>query len=700
MPVQFSIPDAPKRYSVAMDYFRGVDMMNAPTNVASSRSPECPNMIRSDVGKVRKRMGFHTTDTFSDGAINGVWVLRGGAREVVKWWPDGQTLVHVGKSLYARDYEEGRDILNSIGDGEDEETDPGGGGATGGEDQAELFAIGTGGDERPEVPPNWEEDGFKEVNVPDRQPGWTSTWRKVGDGILQDTRSWGVQFQGKFYILDGENIWVWDGKTVKSITEYATVPTIIAARSPSNGGGTRLNSFNLLGTDWFEQFKYEAGAKTYILSTPGLEAVVSVETLFGSEWITLQESQYTVDLEAGTVKLHETPDEPPLGQDNVRIRCRKDREQQSRITHCRFGILYGVNGAQDRLFLSGNPEYPSRDFYSEYNDLAYFADDAYCEAGQDEGEIVGYSVVSGLLAVHRKYGRDDRNIIVRSGALDSEGKAVFKTENSIQGAGAVSSWAFASLDGEPLFLTDQGVYAITARELTGERYGQSRSFYILPALTASRTLAEDSAVIWKDFYVLADQGRLYLLDGLQKAYSRDEPNSAYQYECYYFTGIPARVLWVEDGKLCFGTEDGRLCAFYTDPEDRNSYSDNGAAIDAWWDTPDLDGGGFWRNKTFRYIACRLAAALYTGVTIWAQTKGVWRQVYTDRGKAWCFDWNYVDMEHFTFNSDRTPHTLGGKIKLKKVDKVRFRFRNDKLDESFGLYAVGVEYTEPGTRYKG
>ncbi len=86
---QFSIPAAEPKYSVTIDYFRGVDLLNSPSNVDESRSPAAPNMVRDQVGKVRKRMGYTTRTTAPNGGrINGVHFL-------------GQDrLVHAGTSLY------------------------------------------------------------------------------------------------------------------------------------------------------------------------------------------------------------------------------------------------------------------------------------------------------------------------------------------------------------------------------------------------------------------------------------------------------------------------------------------------------------------------------------------------------------------------------------------------------------------------
>lgn len=626
MAVQFNVPSGPTIYTQAIDYFKGVDLYNAPTNVEPCRSPEAPNMIRDEVGKVRKRMGYHTVDTFP-GKINGVYVL------------NGKRLVHCGTALYAQ---------------------------------------GEGGGEMP---------GYKLL---------TST--------LADDRSWGVQMNGKLYLLDGVRMLVVDGDQVKDATEVATVPVVLISKKPT-GGGTQLNPFNLLSRWWTEQFNGETGVTAYHLCAGGLDAdKVKVEIAqTDGTWKALTEgTDFTVDREKGIVTFKAAPGEPPVtGTDNVRITAAKTRDgYPHRITKCKTGILYGVNGAQDRLFVTGNPDCPNLDFYSAYNDPTYFGDTWYCQVGQDDGEIMGYSVVGNLLAAHKSHSEDGRNIVVRSGSMDSGGNAIFPIVNTIQGEGAVSRRAFGAMSSEPVFLTPLGVYAITAQELTGERYSQQRGLYLSTAIQQEPGLENAVSVVWRDFYVLAVNERVYLLDGLQKEYAKDAPQSSFQYEGYYWENIRARVLWVEAGKLCFGTEDGKLCQFYDEPDDPNSYNDDGAAIMAYWDTPDLDGHGFWKNKTFRYVACRLAAAVVTGVKIFAQVRGLWRQIFDAGQKARYLDWSYINFEKFVFSADRTPRTLGGKIKLKKVDKVRFRFQNGELNEPFGLYSVGFEYTEPGSRYKG
>ena len=72
--------------------------------------------------------------------------------------------------------------------------------------------------------------------------------------------------------------------------------------------------------------------------------------------------------------------------------------------------------------------------------------------------------------------------------------------------------------------------------------------------------ADAYAYIWRDFYLISTGGgRVYLLDGLQKSYERDNPYSSFQYECYVWENVPARVFWEDaEGRLCFGDASARL----------------------------------------------------------------------------------------------------------------------------------------------
>lgn len=621
----FNVPSESPKYNSVIETFRGVDLNNSPSNVDKSRSPEAPNMIRDQVGKVRKRMGYTTIATAPNGgAINGRYLL------------GSEQLVHAGEKLYKL-----------------------------------TFAQ----------------------SVP--------TFTEIG--TMANEKSRGFVFDEKLYLLDGSNYKVYDGSTLKSVSEAAYKPLIIISRNP-DGGGTSYESLNLIGTGWTESFLGKPDVKEYQLTTENLDATeVSAEVMDSSgEWQAKTEgTDFTVDRTAGKVTFQTAPGAPAVtGQDNVKITAYKTREGYAdTINKCRAFCIYGVGGATDRVFLTDNANKAGMDWYSGFEDPTYFPDTNYTKLSRDGSKITGYAVINNTLATFLNGATDGRNVIVRTGMLDDSGEAVFKISNTLIGPNTIARDSFQSYDKEPLFLTDRGVYAITAEELTGQKCSQERSYYILGALQNAAGKESADSTRYQDFYVLSIGDRLYFLDMQQKTYEKDSPYSAYQYECYYWTGITARRIWTDSAALCFGTEEGKICRFAVNVDDPRSYNDDGAAIDAYWETSDFDGKLFFREKTFTGIAVRLAAAPLTGVKIYAQVRGVWKQIFDAKEKARYFTFEYIDFAKFVFSGDQTPRTMFGKIKLKKVDKARFRLQNNVLNEPFGIYAFGLQWREPGSNYK-
>ena len=54
---------------------------------------------------------------------------------------------------------------------------------------------------------------------------------------------------------------------------------------------------------------------------------------------------------------------------------------------------------------------------------------------------------------------------------------------------------------------------------------------------------------------------------------------------------------------------------------------------------------------------------------------------------------------FTFSTDKTQKIISTKLRIKKVDKARFRLINDALNEPFSLFNIALEVVENGN-YKG
>lgn len=527
-------------------------------------------------------------------------------------------------------------------------------------------------------------------------------YEKIYTGCA-DARSSSWQYGDKLYLVDGKALLGYDGDKVAPASENAKIPIVTIGKAPS-GGGKPLDDLNLLQPKFTEQFLGTETDKVYQLSFPGLDATaVTVKLLQANgTWVDKKEgTDFTVNRTTGAVTFLQAPGKSPVtGQDNISITAsRTISGYADRINHCDIGILYGISGAADRLFLSGNPDNKNYDWFSEQYDFSYFPDTGYAVLGTDHSAIMGYSIINDRLAAHKDDMEDGRNVILRSGQL-TDGKPAFPIVGTLQGPGAVAKHTCDYLCTEPLFLTGLGIYAITPADLTGERYANLRSYYINGLLLKEPHLEDAVGISYKDMYWLVLNGTGYILDGLQPQQTdKSAPYATRQYACFHRQGLPARVLWQHEGRLWFGTNDGKICRFYNDPDALHSYSDDGQPITCSWRTPYLEGKSFYKNKSFKFLAIRLSSAVATSVKIFSQRRGIWTMIKENQAAARYFSWSNICWSKFSWSPDSTPKTVSGKVRVKKVDKACFEFQNTALNEPFGLMDYALEFVENG-KYKG
>ena len=518
------------------------------------------------------------------------------------------------------------------------------------------------------------------------------------------------------------------------VEEIAYVPLMTIAKAP-DGGGEAYYDLNLLSPAFTERFlpkqKYDSQGQIrvgvwqddYYMSFDNLdevEPIVKQLNLSTGEWQELTYgTDFTVDYSLGLIHFTTAPSIPidetgaPIGQaeDTISITAYKTfQDYTDRINKCTIGTLFGVGGANDRLFLSGNPNYVNYDWYSgaymleedeqdqdnaqtAFTSPTYYPDTGYSVLGSSASAIVGYSRVSNYLAAHKDKYERDQHIIIREGDL-VDSAPTFRIINTLQGAAAVAPYSFGYLATEPLFLTEQGIYAVTAQDITGEKYAQNRSFYLDGKLLEEENLEDAYGFVYNDMYWLCLNDVAYILDGLQPMRSdRAEPYATRQYAGFYRTNIPANVMWEEDGRLFFGTKDGKVKRFFKDKYALESYNDDGEPIEAIWETGDLTGNVFFKNKTLKHIAVKLDSAIAASVNIFVMWRGLWNFVRTDHWRARQFQFSTEEFQYHTFSNDHTQRVIPKKVRFKNVDKFRLRLTNNELNESFALSDVGIEFTE-------
>lgn len=639
----FDFGASPKLQKISISKFRGVDFANNATQVESNRSPDAQNIISDLAGKPVKRTGYKTIADFG-AQINGIFRLATEDNE--------KFIVHAGTKLYEWVRTDGEFVTTGT----------------------QIYAD------------------------------------------MNNQRSVAFQNDKKLYFLDGKTYLVYgkfDGTwKVKKVTDIATVPLCVAARKPSGEGGIQIADVNVLTKKRTYQFLGEADVKEYHLAANDTKldsgTVTAKKMKSDGTWADLVETtDFTVDRTKGIITFKTAPGaSPSTGIDNVQITFSADYTEDEKvvtadiINKCSIAVQYGYNGATDRVFVSGNPEAKNYQYWSDINDPCYFPGLNYAYLGQDSSAIVGYSLIGNALAVHKEDNEQDQTIFLVTGSYDQTNGYRFAISGSVAGVGAVSKYAFQRLGTEPLFLSRQGVFAVTTQYLTAERYAQNRSWFVDQRLTKESDLSEAVAKEYNGMYYLCVNGHVYVADSRNKVYEKNVPQSEYQYEWYYLTNIDARVWWKYDNRLYFGDHDGHVKVFKLASEDSSltpTYTDDDKPIRAIWSTPFFTMGVMSQYKNLKGFWVMQSPYRRSSINVYYKINGGLKLVKNSTMDI--FDFNDIDFTRFTFVTDDSPMIIATNAKAKKFMQIQFWFENNVACEGFGFYEAEATYTVAG-KYKG
>lgn len=686
----------PRRAGVAIrtttyQKFRGADFSTDPALVDSTRSPLCTNMISDGGGMPEKRPGWKTVCSLP-GTVYGIFsaVYEG----------EEHLYIHAGDGLYYWDGESkgcSVQLLGGLNEAKSRGVSLGG-----------SFWIVTGGEFI-----ECRGQGARRVSGCGYIPTTVITREPTGGGVMYESvnmlspyRRNGFQTDGeaKDFLLDSDSI----DTAFQLNQDIADGMALYFTDAGVNWGfsiGGRAGE--ILQLDFENMTVSTASATAEMVRLPEADGV-NIETIatltedskvFAEVWGE-EVSGFMVNRAEGIVTFAEAPAAPLAGSaDGLTLTFPKTVPGYSdMINHCTIISTYGA-GNSDRLVLSGNPDYPNRDWISGFNDPTYFPDLGYSVVGLEDTAIMGYCRIGSALAIVKEDKGNDTTVFFRSYSVDTEGNVSFPLQQAVTGVGAVSRGGFANLLDEPLFVSGTGIYAVSVNNLTGDRAGQNRSFYLNARLT-TETISEAEGVSWRGMYLLGfPNGHVYILDGRQAKTYRSESLGDFCYEGWYWENVPA-LCWLnrERGgveELFFGTADGRVCRFNSDKGKMDCYSDDGEAIDALWATKLDDDGCATVLKTMIKRGCAVTLKPYSrsSARISFRTDrdpAPWEAVYDTLDIC---SWENIDFSRFTFDSNDSAREIFFGTKVKKYKRLQIIIRNNAVNEGFGIFAITKNYVE-------
>ena len=375
------------------------------------------------------------------------------------------------------------------------------------------------------------------------------------DGV-NASRSSCFIYNSVWYFKDGVNYLRYDGVKIGEVSGY--IPTTTIARKPS-GGGEIYEDVNIMSDYRINSFLADGKSTEFFVDSQTIdEDFVPVVTVNG-EAVT----DFTVDYSKGSITFAAAPSEPLTdGQDNVTVRFKK-KSDKSKITKCTLLEVF-----DNRVFFSGNPDYPNVIWHCSLNDPSYCSDLDYYNEGLDTAEVKSMVAGNNALWVFKEPSQANTTVFYHTPTIDSEYGKIYPNTHSNISTGCIGK--AINFNDDIVFFSDRGMEGISG-DVTTEQVIAHRSTVVDRKLTSEAEYSDMILAEWEGYLVVIIGNKAYLADS--RATFTNETH--YEYEWFYWEfDRKITCAKVNKGVLYLGTEDG----VYT-------LTDNESNIESYWVTP-------------------------------------------------------------------------------------------------------------------
>ena len=398
-------------------------------------------------------------------------------------------------------------------------------------------------------------------------------------------------YNNYWYFKDGKNYLQYDGNEIKEVEGY--IPTTSIARKPA-GGGTIHEDVNLLSSYRINTFLADGTSKDYYLDAQSIDTdyipVVKVNDAVVSG--------YTVDYNAGKIVFTTAPTVPLTdGQDNVSVQFKKTVEgYKDKINKCTLLQVF-----DNRVFFSGNKDYPNMIFHSSLDDPTYCSDLDYYNEGIDTAEVKGLVVGNNVLWVFKEPSQANTTVFYHEPTIDSEYGKIYPSTHSSISTGCIGK--AINFNDDILFFSDRGMEGISG-DITTEQVIAHRSSLVDRKLIAESNYKNMQLAEWEGYLLIFIDNKVYLADS--RAMFEKETHIEYDF-FYWELSKNITCTCVHNGILYLGTFDG----VYT-------LTDNEANVESYWTTPKDKFNYPHKLKTTNKRGCTVEA---TGdISVYAKTE--------------------------------------------------------------------------------
>lgn len=392
-------------------------------------------------------------------------------------------------------------------------------------------------------------------------------------------------FNNTLFIKDGLNYLEYDGEKISKVV--GTIPMTSYYKNPD--GSTAIDSdtdtdlvyqaVNCLTSLRRNAFIGDGKSTKYQLDSIDLDStsVFLMEAeVDGTKLI--ENIDFSVDRNKGIVTFNTAPEK----DSKVYIICSKTgKNYEDRILKCNLLCEF-----DNRIFFSGNPDYPNAVFHCELNDPRYVRDTAYYTCGMDLSDIKAIIPGNGVLWVLKEINQNSSSLYYLTPTLDSQFDKIYPSVNGSISLGCVSTGI--NFNDDVVFFSNKGLEGISNSSLYSEQILQHRSSLVDTKMLQETDYTNVKLAEYNGYLMCLIGSHIYLADS-RKMFQNGSNDTEYE---WFYWELPNNITFIKEyrQKLYLGNSAGDLFEL-------KGTTDNEVNINSYWTTPKDDFGYPSYSKT-------------------------------------------------------------------------------------------------------
>ena len=475
-------------------------------------------------------------------------------------------------------------------------------------------------------------------------------------------------FKDVLFIMDGINYLEYNGTTLSEV--QGTIPTTSYWKNPD--GSVNLDAetdknyvyqdVNCLTGIRKNTFISDGTATDYHLDIDGLDAdydeIVTVDGT--TKTVT---TDYTVDKTKGIITFVTAP---AKGAKVIIQFSRTASGYRERILNCTMVAQF-----DNRIFYSGNPDYPNAVFHCELADPRYIRDTSYYEMGIDIAPVKAIIPGNDVLWVVKETYQNQASVFYMTPTIDmsyGDDHKIYPSNTGNVSVGCVSTGI--NFNDDIVYFSKMGLEGISTTALYSEQVLQHRSKMVDPKLVNEDNYEKVILAEWQGYLLCLIDSHIYLADKRQK-FTEDTDVG---YEWYYWE-LPVKE--VTSGSYKEYYPFNNMFEYRGDLFLSNAYgeiyvlegeTDNGEDITSYWVTrkDDFDSPSYTKTTNKKGCVINLKKMDNDEIEVTSIVD---------------------DVERKTKEAVDTYGYCVYKVKNKKFRNLQFKISSDK---PFGLFDITVQ----------